>query len=47
MSTLETLHDVCVHHWMLMSPKRDITTAVCKHCGAERDFLDSGSLKPR
>jgi hypothetical protein len=33
--------DDCVHHWMLTAPRHQITSAVCKLCGAERDFLDT------
>jgi hypothetical protein len=46
MSTPDALIDDCVHHWMLMSPKREITAAVCKYCGDERDFLDADSRLP-
>ncbi len=40
------LTDACTHHWLLTSPKHEITAAVCKRCGAERDFLDSDSRSP-
>jgi hypothetical protein len=32
--------DDCTHHWLLAAPRGDVTAAVCKRCGASRDFLD-------
>ena len=36
----------CVHHWVLTTPKREVTAAVCKLCGAARDFLDANARSP-
>jgi len=43
MTTLDAFNDGCVHHWMLTPPRREVTSAVCKLCGAEREYLDSDS----
>jgi hypothetical protein len=46
MSEPNALTDDCIHHWMLTAPKREVTAAVCKRCGAVRDFLDSEGRSP-
>ena len=46
MSEAGELPEDCTHHWMLTSPKHEITGAVCERCGAEREFLNSDSRSP-
>ncbi len=41
MADPDPIVDACAHHWMLGAPAREATAAVCKRCGAERDFLDT------
>ena len=30
----------CSHHWIIESPKGPTSRGVCKHCGAEKEFLN-------
>lgn len=46
MSEPDTLPNECVHHWLLTSPKREVSEATCRLCGAERDFMESDSRSP-
>ena len=36
-TTVPTL-EPCVHHWRLDAPIGDLTHAVCRLCGSQRDF---------
>jgi hypothetical protein len=29
---------LCVHHWLIDSPTGEVSKAVCKLCGARREF---------
>lgn len=35
--------DQCRHHWFIQSPEGPTSLGRCKHCGAEREFPNSGS----
>jgi len=31
----------CQHHWIIESPNGPVAPAICKNCGAEREFGNS------
>jgi hypothetical protein len=35
--------DACVHHWIVETPTGETSTAVCKWCGASRQFINEAS----
>lgn len=47
MSKAEALQLVgdCVHHWVLESPKGELTPGRCKKCGKEREFTGETSYR--
>jgi hypothetical protein len=47
MSKAEALQvvDHCVHHWVLESPKGELTSGRCKKCGGTRQFTGETSYR--
>ena len=37
---------VCVHHWLLSTPGRELTAAVCTQCGETRGFTGANKTRP-
>ena len=33
--------ETCIHHWVIESPSETTSKGVCKHCGCEREFVNS------
>lgn len=47
MSKAEALQVVgeCVHHWILESPRGELTPGRCKKCGKEKEFTGETSYR--
>lgn len=47
MSKAEALQVVgdCVHHWVLESPRGELTPGRCKKCGKEKEFTGETSYR--
>lgn len=41
----DTEIDDCAHHWMIDTPNGESSSARCKRCGKQRDFLNYSQRK--